>query len=147
MLTLTLLHPNKALPIQNWTFESETTIRIGRAVDNDVVLFSAVVSRHHLELHQKGLEWEIINLGANGTFVVILSENGTFVDSKAIQKIPVVDGMIVRLASSGPKLQIHIQSENSHLLSQYEQSHQSLSVPSLESTSVSATLSSPKFSK
>ena len=138
MLTLTLLHPNKAIPIQNWTFESETTIRIGRAVDNDVVLFSAVVSRHHLELHQKGQEWEIINLGANGTFVVNLAQNGIFVDSKAIQKIPAVDGMIVRLASAGPKIQIRIQPENSSLLGQPEQSNQSLSASSLESASVSA---------
>jgi pSer/pThr/pTyr-binding forkhead associated (FHA) protein len=106
VLTLTLLHPNKTLPIQSWTFETETIIRIGRATDNDVVLFSTVVSRYHLELRRQQEGWEVVNLGANGTFEVKLDAEGAFVESKPLQKISAADGMVVRLASSGPKIQI-----------------------------------------
>lgn len=67
-ITLTLLLPGKSVAVQSWTFESEQTIRVGRAADNDVVLYSAVVSRHHLELRREEEAWVAINLGANGTY-------------------------------------------------------------------------------
>ena len=102
MITLILLNPIQSLPSQRWTFEPESVIRIGRSTDNDVVLYSAVVSRHHVELRRNdGSEWEIISLGANGTYV----------DGKPITKMPVEDGMIFRLASSGPKIQIRVGEE------------------------------------
>ena len=103
MITLTLLLPGKAVPVQNWTFETESVVKIGRAADNDVVLYSAVVSRHHLEIRRVGSGWEAVNVGANGTYL-----NG-----QAITKVSVIDGMVVRLASSGPKIQINIQQEES----------------------------------
>ncbi|MEB3160406.1 MAG: FHA domain-containing protein [Synechocystis sp.] len=98
VITLTLLLPGKAIPVQNWTFESDSIIRIGRAADNDVVLYSAVVSRHHLELRLGDRGWEAVNIGANGTYV----------EGQAITSMPVEDGLVVRLASSGPKIQIHL---------------------------------------
>ena len=98
MITLTLLHPIQAIPVQNWTFETEPIIRIGRSTDNDVVLYSAVVSRHHAEIRRSGSDWEVANLGANGTYI----------DKKRIDKTQVLDGMIIRLASSGPQIQIRI---------------------------------------
>ncbi len=102
-ITLTLLHPTKNLPMQNWAFNTETVIRIGRSTENHVVLYSAVVSRHHLEIRRNGLKWEVVNLGANGTYL-----NG---NEKPTPKIPVTDGMIVRLALTGPKIQINIEPE------------------------------------
>lgn len=98
MITLTLLHPIRSTPVQSWSFEQEPVIRIGRASDNHVILYSAVVSRHHVELRQVETSWEIINLGANGTYL-----NG-----KQITQVPVVDGVIIRLARSGPNIQIHL---------------------------------------
>lgn len=100
-LTLTLLLPGKSVPVQNWTFENESLVRVGRAADNDVVLYSAVVSRHHLELRKNTQSWEAVNIGANGTYM----------DGEAISQIPVKDGMIVRLASSGPKIQISLETD------------------------------------
>jgi pSer/pThr/pTyr-binding forkhead associated (FHA) protein len=97
-IVLTLLHPGKNVPLQNWTFDTESVIRIGRSTDNDVVLYSAVVSRHHLEIKRNGRQWEVESFGANGTYV-----NG-----KPITKIPVEDGTVVRLASSGPQIQIRL---------------------------------------
>lgn len=102
MITLTLLNPGQTVPVQNWTFDTKSIIRIGRSTDNDVVLYSAVVSRHHLEIKQSGSDWELVNFGANGTYL-----NG-----QLIAKTLVLDGMIIRLASSGPKIQIRIPPED-----------------------------------
>jgi len=98
VITLTLLHPIQSIPVQSWTFEQESLIRIGRSTDNHVILYSAVVSRHHVELRQVDDHWELINLGANGTYL----------DGKRITQVPIADGAVVRLARSGPNIQIHI---------------------------------------
>lgn len=98
MITLILLHPFQTIPVQSWSFEDESAIRIGRATDNHVMLYSAVVSRHHVELRRRGTKWEIVNLGTNGTYV-----NG-----KPISQMPLEDGMIIHLARSGPKIQIRL---------------------------------------
>ncbi len=104
VITLTLLHPSQPTPLQHWQFDNDqSTILIGRALDNHVVLYSAVVSRRHLEIHRNDSnDWELENLGANGTFV-----NG-----KPIEKTAVVDGMVVRLATSGPQIQIRLIDED-----------------------------------
>ncbi|NEN92511.1 MAG: FHA domain-containing protein, partial [Okeania sp. SIO3H1] len=65
MITLALLHPTQLVPIQHWSFESKSLIHIGRASDNDVIIYSAVVSRHHAELWQNSSGWMMINFGAN----------------------------------------------------------------------------------
>ena len=98
MITLNLLHPLQSIPIQSWTFEAESLIRIGRATDNDVILYSAVVSRYHVELRRQGSNWEVINLGANGTYL----------EGKRITEAPIKDGVMIRLARSGPQIQIHL---------------------------------------
>ncbi|MGL5805130.1 MAG: FHA domain-containing protein, partial [Xenococcaceae cyanobacterium] len=38
--------------------------------------------------------------------------NGTYIDGERISKITAVNGMIIRLASSGPKISIEINSNN-----------------------------------
>ncbi|NEQ95303.1 MAG: FHA domain-containing protein [Cyanothece sp. SIO2G6] len=120
MITLFLLHPLKQTPIQVWLFEHESVIRIGRSTDNDVVLYSAVVSRRHVELRKVGSNWDIVNLGTNGTYL----------EGKRIEKVAVEDGTIIRLARSGPNIQIRLGSEAlkdlpEHLVS----SRQSMSRP------------------
>ncbi len=111
IITLTLLHPNKSVPMQNWTFETESVIRIGRSTDNEVVLYSAVVSRRHLEIRRKGKDWEVVNLGANGTYI----------GGKSVPKTSAVDGMIIRLARTGPKIQINIAPEESPVTRQFKE--------------------------
>ena len=98
MITLSLLHPINKTPIQNWSFEEQDVIRIGRSTDNDVVLYSAVVSRHHLEIHKEVAGWAIQSLGTNGTYL----------EGKRIQNVTAEDGLVVRLARSGPNLQMTI---------------------------------------
>lgn len=97
-ITIILLHPQQSNPAQSWTFENETIIRIGRATDNHVILYSAVVSRHHVEIRQAGDSWEIISLGANGTYI----------DGEKISQAPLSDGSIFRLARSGPQIQVRL---------------------------------------
>ena len=102
MITLTLLHPLQPVAVQSWTFKTESNIKIGRATNNEVVLYSAVVSRHHVEIRKNGQDWEVVNVGANGTYV----------DGKKVDQARATDGMIIRLASSGPKILIKIESES-----------------------------------
>ncbi len=97
-ITLTLLLPGKSTAVQSWTFDSEPTIRIGRAADNNVVLYSAVVSRHHLDLVLENGVWKAVNLGANGTYI----------EGNPIEDLPLKDGVVLCLASSGPKIQINL---------------------------------------
>ncbi|GAB4523745.1 MAG: hypothetical protein Tsb0014_01580 [Pleurocapsa sp.] len=102
MITLTLLHPLQPVPVQSWTFNNKSSIKIGRSTNNEVVLYSAVVSRHHVEIKQNEKDWEVVNLGANGTYI----------DGQRIDQIQAADGMIIRLASSGPKILIKIESDS-----------------------------------
>jgi pSer/pThr/pTyr-binding forkhead associated (FHA) protein len=57
-----------------------------------------VVSRHHVELRRVENGWEVVSLGANGTYL----------DGEAIRQAPITDGAILRLARSGPQIQIRL---------------------------------------
>ncbi len=116
MITLTLLHPNQSIPVKSWSFETESVIQIGRSADNHVVLYSAVVSRHHVEVRQEGDGWAVVNLGTNGTYL----------DDRPIAHKKVADGTIVRLARSGPRIQINFESAPPKPLSQAQQLLRSL---------------------
>jgi pSer/pThr/pTyr-binding forkhead associated (FHA) protein len=97
VITLSLLHPLHKTPVQNWSFSQEPVIRIGRSSDNHVILYSAVVSRHHVEVHRTDDGWTIKSLGTNGTYL----------EGKRIDEIAVEDGIVIRLARSGPNIQIN----------------------------------------
>jgi pSer/pThr/pTyr-binding forkhead associated (FHA) protein len=102
ILSVIVLSLLNSIPVQNWTFMSEDIIRIGRGTDNHVILFSAVVSRHHAELRWTEIDgWQLSNISANGIYI-----NG-----EAIKTVAVADGMVIRLATSGPKIQITVNSE------------------------------------
>lgn len=99
MITLSLLHPVQGTSIRDWAFPQEAVIRMGRAPDNEVVLLSSVVSRHHAELRLEGGLWSLVSLGANGTFL-----DGQQVTTQA----KVTNGSTIRLAPSGPVIQVQI---------------------------------------
>ena len=105
MIILTLLHPLQSIAVQSWTFSNESSIKIGRATNNEVVLYSAVVSRHHVEIRKSGDAWEVVNLGSNGTYI----------DGKRVEQSQILDGTVVRLASSGPRILIKIESDDANL--------------------------------
>ncbi len=101
MITLSLLHPLHKTPVQSWSFDQESVICIGRSTDNNVVLYSAVVSRHHVEIHRTDQGWAVKSIGTNGTYL----------DGRRISEVPVEDGIVIRLARSGPNIQIHVSEE------------------------------------
>ncbi|MBW4640095.1 MAG: hypothetical protein KME05_18075 [Gloeocapsa sp. UFS-A4-WI-NPMV-4B04] len=45
MITVSLLHPLQPTPVQSWIFANQSIIRIGRAPDNQVVLYSRPVGK------------------------------------------------------------------------------------------------------
>jgi pSer/pThr/pTyr-binding forkhead associated (FHA) protein len=98
VITLSLLHPVKQTPVQVWSFPDEPVVRIGRSSDNQVVLYSAVVSRYHVELRQTGSSWEVVNIGTNGTYV----------DGKRVSQMAIAEGAVIRLARSGPNIQVNL---------------------------------------
>ena len=104
MITIFLIHPTQAQPIRRWTFKQNSVIRVGRSKDNDVVIHGSLVSRHHLELWNRQGGWELINFGANGTFV----------DGEPVRQLPITDGL--RLGSTGPRLQLHLSLEEGESL-------------------------------
>ncbi len=95
-IALTLLHPNQATPVQSWTFDSEQAISIGRSSQNDVVLYSAVVSRRHAEIRNQADGWQLVNFGANGTYV----------EGQAVTQLAIADGMVIRFGESGPQVRV-----------------------------------------
>ncbi|MGK7919534.1 MAG: FHA domain-containing protein [Trichodesmium sp.] len=105
VIRLTLLHPFQSMPVRTWTFADQPIIKIGRCSDNDVVLYSSVVSRYHVELRFNHRNWEIINLGSNGTYI----------DDKPITKVTLVNGLIINVAHSGPKIGIYLSDQSSGL--------------------------------
>ncbi len=111
MVTLTLLDPSST-SVQQWNFQRASTIRIGRAPDNDVVLNDGMVSRHHLELRRVGnsstsnggtpsAQWLLVNRGTNGTFV-----NGILVSQGEVS-----DDSLIQLARGGPVLKFQLGSK------------------------------------
>lgn len=101
MIVLSLLDARHRAPQQQWHFDRESLIRVGRAPDNEVVLDDPVVSRHHLELRRlqrtAGVAgWQLISHGTNGTFV-----NG-----QLVSQIWLADRCLIQLARGGPILQV-----------------------------------------
>lgn len=106
MVTLFLLNTKQTTSLQQWRFDDEPVIRIGRSPDNHVVLADPLVSRRHLELRQIGsakdsTSWQLINQGTNGTFL-----NGILVSQGLV-----TDGSLIQLARGGPTLKFQVQSQ------------------------------------
>lgn len=113
VVTLTLLHSqHPATKLQQWHFEGESVIRIGRSPDNDVVLSDNRVSRHHLELRRIDESASPAQLPATPTAWKLVNHgtNGTFLDGTLVSQAWVTDGSLIQLAHGGPKLKIQIQS-------------------------------------
>ncbi|MGI0489294.1 protein kinase domain-containing protein [Pantanalinema rosaneae CENA516] len=125
MVILTLLHPQHQTPLRQWQFLTESTVRIGRALDNQVVLDDLLVSRHHLELHKIELPtspgsahsqpcWQLVNR----------SSNGTYLNGRSVAQGLILTNAIVQLAQGGPLLKVQV------WRSQQEGTNPALVVPS-----------------
>ncbi|WP_072622228.1 FHA domain-containing protein [Spirulina major] len=107
MIAITLLHPSQSTPVQSWIFERESVVTVGRGSQNDIVLYSAVVSRRHAVLECKDDQWTLSNHGTNGIMV-----NGHLLATT----VNITDGMVIRFGESGPKLRIQLGAVKSEML-------------------------------
>jgi serine/threonine protein kinase, bacterial len=95
MISISVWHSSDQPEIlQTWTFQHHTRIKIGRALDNDVVLSHPLVSRYHAELIYSSDSWSLSNL----------SVNNTFWKGQPVQNITVQDEVVVELAPNGLNL-------------------------------------------
>jgi len=70
---------------------SGVTTRIGRALDNDIVVADASVSRHHATIENSNGNYRLRDLG---------SQNGTFVGGERITEAPLGNGAAVRIGDA-----------------------------------------------
>ncbi len=85
MTTLTINIPGQPSLTVKLERERHT---LGRAPDNDILIDTPVVSRHHAVFERSGEGWTCTDLG---------SRNGTRLDGNRIQKIPLQEGMHLTL--------------------------------------------------
>ncbi len=102
-IQISLWDDSRSQVVRQWEFVPPTTIRIGRAPDNEVIIDRPSISRLHAtieftSLSRGGGYWQIINHGANGTFVNELS----------IDRVLVTNNERVQLAQDGVLLTIQL---------------------------------------
>ena len=88
-----------AVPGSTEILRFATTVRIGRAETNGIVLADDIVSGEHIELRKSGDGWELFDLG---------SSNGTFIDGELVTRARLGAVTAVRLGPGGPKLHLTI---------------------------------------
>ena len=71
-------------------------VRIGRLLDNDVVLDDLLVSRRHAELRSTTHGWELVDLG---------SGNGTFLNGRRVSKAPITSADVIGIGRNLLQLQ------------------------------------------
>jgi len=81
-------------PTENVFKES---FRIGRATDCQIQFSEAIVSRRHAEILNIGGQWWIRDLG---------SGNGTLVNGRTIEKIPLEGSVRIELGQNGPQIML-----------------------------------------
>ena len=100
MVTLTFLEPETNKPFKSWQFSEQSTICIGRASHNDILLKEYFqVSRQHVELTEIDDQWQLVNHGSNGTFV----------NSVLVDKAQLNNNDLIRLAGNGPLFRFELE--------------------------------------
>ena len=100
MVNLTLLEPQTNQPLQHWQFLENAVIKVGRALNNDVVLKGFFqVSRKHIEITQVENQWQLVNHGTNGTFV----------NQNPVKQTILNHGDLIRLAENGPLFRFELE--------------------------------------
>ena len=71
--------------------QPDATMRLGRALDNDLVLEDVSVSRHHASISASNGAFHIKDLG---------SQNGTYVGGERVTEAVLTDGDAIRLGDA-----------------------------------------------
>jgi pSer/pThr/pTyr-binding forkhead associated (FHA) protein len=76
---------------QRFALRAGAVTRLGRALDNDIVINHSSVSRHHASIE-----------AGNGTFELrdLQSQNGTYVSDQRVTQRPIADGDLIRLGQA-----------------------------------------------
>jgi serine/threonine-protein kinase len=85
-------------PLQTWSFSDESLIRVGRSLDNEVVIDNPTVSRAHVYLTRTEDRWALS----------ALSEKGIHVDGQHTMQLDLRDGHVFRLGAHGPRLRFFV---------------------------------------
>lgn len=110
MVILTLLHPQHQTPLRQWQFLTESTIRVGRSLNNQVILDDLLVSRHHLELHKIELPTAPGSLPAQPCWQLVNhSSNGTYLNGRSVSQGLILTDAMIQLAQGGPLLKVQVQ--------------------------------------
>lgn len=102
-IQISLWDDNRSQILQQWEFTPPAPIRIGRSPDNEVVIDRPSISRLHATLIYTSLPqgsgyWQIVNHGANGTYIKELS----------IDRVLVTNGERIELSHDGTFLTIQL---------------------------------------
>jgi cytochrome P450 / NADPH-cytochrome P450 reductase len=93
-----LSHPYNGPALSCTVTPAATTVRIGRAPDNDIVVSHPSVSGYHAELHQTADGYRLVDLD---------SSNGTYVNERRITAVPLAEGDVVGIGSATFRLAGH----------------------------------------
>ena len=98
-LAILLLDPGADDQAREWRFNGNETICIGRAPENAVRLSHPEVSRVHLAIFRRGLNWECCSLGRYGTYL----------EGRPIRHTVIEHGMILQCTEAGPRLEFRLE--------------------------------------
>ena len=76
---------------RRYPLRADAATRIGRALDNDVVLNDSSISRHHASIDAQNGDFQLKDLN---------SQNGTFVGSKRVAQARIADGDSIRIGQA-----------------------------------------------
>src|SRR6516162_3018508 len=93
-----LSHPHNGPALSCTVTSAVTTLRIGRAPDNDIVVAHPSVSGYHAELHQAADGYRLVDLD---------SSNGTYINERRITAAPLAEGDVVGIGSATFRLAGH----------------------------------------
>ena len=93
-----LSHPHNGPALSCTVTSAVTTLRIGRAPDNDIVVAHPSVSGYHAELHQAADGYRLVDLD---------SSNGTYINERRITAAPLAEGDVVGIGSATFQLAGH----------------------------------------
>jgi pSer/pThr/pTyr-binding forkhead associated (FHA) protein len=76
---------------QRFALRADAVTRLGRALDNDIVINHSSVSRHHASIE-----------AVNGAFELrdLQSQNGTYISDQRVTQRPIADGDVIRLGQA-----------------------------------------------
>jgi DNA-directed RNA polymerase specialized sigma24 family protein len=94
----TLVTPYDTSVAQEWRFDGDATVVIGRGKDADIRLQHARVSRVHATLSFDGTAWQCSCPG----------QNGTYLNGEIVPAIEVTEGLSLEFTAGGPTLQFSI---------------------------------------